>query len=277
MESYATEYAWLSTKQEDKVKPELDPKGGFSDGGLELQTVSFVLRTGRALLSDISLRLAAGRVVGLIGPNGAGKTTLIRAMLGIVTPTGGRVVTLGEELGSAKWREMLGRVGYLPQDFIPYQDMTAFDTVAWVAWLKRVGSDKIRDQVLSTLDAVGLGPYASTPTRQLSGGMRRRVGIAQALVNSPDLLILDEPTGGLDPLQRASFLEIVRDMSSDRLVLIATHLSEDVVAVCDEFVLLDQGQLALRMTLGELSAKAEGTNSLASELDRQMRSVVTSS
>ncbi|MEE1670570.1 ATP-binding cassette domain-containing protein [Streptomyces sp. WAC07094] len=214
------------------------------------------VRAGRHLAVDgLDLALKAG-VHGLLGPNGAGKTTLMRALSTVVKPAGGSLTLLGAQVdGRADLREVRRGLGYLPQQFGFYPRFTVREFVEYVAWLKEVPKAATPDAVQRAIDRVGLTDKADTKMKALSGGMLRRAGIAQAIVNDLELLLLDEPTVGLDPEQRLDFRDLLRDLGADTCVLVSTHLVEDVVAACTDVILMNEGRLLFQSTPDDLIAR----------------------
>ncbi len=206
-------------------------------------------------------------VHGLLGPNGAGKTSLIRVLATVAEPNSGRVEILGEDTGEHRRRSAVRRrLGYLPQEFGYYPGFTVREFVAYVAWLKDMPAAETPAAVERAVARVGLGDRIDAKVRTLSGGMVRRVGIAQAIVNDPRVLLLDEPTAGLDPEQRVEFRELLRELGASATVIVSTHLVEDVAAACTEVTLIDAGRVAYRGTpeslaaLGETAAGVVGDN-----------------
>ncbi|MEU2348512.1 ATP-binding cassette domain-containing protein [Modestobacter sp. NPDC049651] len=214
---------------------------------------------GTTALQDVSLDLLPG-VTGLLGPNGAGKTTLLRIVATALSPEGGSVQVLGCDPGDAAGRLAIRRrLGYLPQEPAAFAGFTAFAFVDYVAVLKEMTDRAARHaEVRRVLDVVGLGDRAHTRIRALSGGMRRRVGFAQALLGHPDLLVLDEPTAGLDPEQRLRFREVLAGLPPDTCVLLSTHLTEDVAALCPRVVVLDRGRVVFQGDTTALASLADG-------------------
>jgi ABC-2 type transport system ATP-binding protein len=213
-------------------------------------------------LDAVDLTLGRG-VHGLLGPNGAGKTSLIRILATVAQPDGGRVEILGEDVGEPRRRgPVRRRLGYLPQEFGYYPGFTVREFVAYMAWLKELPPARVPAAVERAVGRVGLGDRIDAKVRTLSGGMVRRVGIAQAVVNDPDILLLDEPTAGLDPEQRVEFRGLLRELGASATVVVSTHLVEDVAAACTEVTLLDAGRVAYRGTPDSLSALGgdEGTD-----------------
>jgi ABC-2 type transport system ATP-binding protein len=211
------------------------------------------VRAGRHLAVDgLDLALGTG-VHGLLGPNGAGKTTLMRALATVLKPAGGRLTLLGESVdGRADLRRVRRGLGYLPQQFGFYPRFTLREFVEYMAWLKEMPKTAVPGAVQRAIDRVGLGAKAGARMKTLSGGMLRRAGIAQAIVNDPAVLLLDEPTVGLDPEQRLDFRELLRDLGVDSCVLVSTHLVEDVVAACSDVVILNEGRLVYQGTPDDL-------------------------
>jgi ABC-type multidrug transport system ATPase subunit len=214
------------------------------------------VRAGRHLAVDgLDLTLTAG-VHGVLGPNGAGKTTLMRAVSTVVKPADGTLTLLGAQVdGRADLREVRRQLGYLPQQFGFYPRFTVREFVTYMAWLKEIPKAAVPDAVQRAIDRVGLTSKADARMKTLSGGMLRRAGIAQAVVNDPRLLLLDEPTVGLDPEQRLEFRDVLRDLASESCVLVSTHLVEDVVAACTDVLLMNEGRLLFQGTPDDLIAR----------------------
>ena len=214
---------------------------------------------GTAALQDVSLRLEPG-VTGLLGPNGAGKTTLLRIVATALGQDGGTVRVLGRDPADPPDRlEIRRTLGYLPQETGLYSGFTAFAFVDYVAVLKEMTDRRSRHaEVRRVLDTVGLGDRAHQKIRALSGGMRRRVGLAQALLGRPGILVLDEPTVGLDPEQRLRFREVLAGLPPETTVLLSTHLTEDVAALCSRVVVLDRGSVRFEGWTSDLAAVADG-------------------
>jgi ABC-type multidrug transport system ATPase subunit len=208
-------------------------------------------------VDGIDLALGNG-VHGLLGPNGAGKTTLMRALATVLRPAGGTLELLGTPVtGLADLRDVRRHIGYLPQDFGFYRRFTVREFVEYLAWLKQMPARDVPDAVQRAIERVDLVDRASHRMKTLSGGMRRRVGIAQAIVNDPKVLLLDEPTAGLDPEQRLQFRALLRDLAADTCVLVATHLVEDVAAACTDVLLVDEGRLVFTGVPADLAAAGE--------------------
>jgi ABC-2 type transport system ATP-binding protein len=211
-------------------------------------------------VAAVDLQAGPG-VFGLLGPNGAGKTSLLRMLATVIPPTSGRLRLLGRDPGSyGPRREIRRRLGYLPQNLGYYPSFTVAEFVEYFALLKEMPALRVPAAVATAIERVELGDKARSKLRTLSGGMLRRVGIAQAIVNEPELLLLDEPTAGLDPQQRVSFRAMLRDLGQHATVIVSTHLVEDVGAACTQVALMDAGKIVFHGTPAELTDRAEGTD-----------------
>jgi ABC-2 type transport system ATP-binding protein len=210
-------------------------------------------------LDGLDLSTPTG-VTGLLGPNGAGKTTLLRILATVMPLDAGELRILGRDPYEAEDRlQIRRRLGYLPQDAGFHRAFTAFEAVDYVAVLKEhTGARARHEEVRRVLGLVGLSDVAGKKVRALSGGMRRRLGLAQALLGRPELLVLDEPTVGLDPEQRMRFRDLVSEAGHGRTVVLSTHQTEDVAAVCSHVVVVDQGRVLFAGTPGELADQARG-------------------
>jgi ABC-type multidrug transport system ATPase subunit len=224
---------------------------------IELTSVSRSFGKNRAV-DGVSLEAGPG-VLGLLGPNGAGKTSLLRMLATVLPPSSGQVRLLERDPGrTADRREIRRRLGYLPQSLGYYPAFTVVEFIEYFALLKEVPSARVPRAVAAAVERVDLGSKARSRLRTLSGGMLRRVGIAQAIVNGPDLLLLDEPTAGLDPEQRVGFRTLLRSLGETSTVVVSTHLVEDVGAACSEVTLMDNGHIVFRGTPADLVTRGEG-------------------
>ena len=187
----------------------------------------------------ISLCLKPG-VHGLLGANGAGKTTLMRMLCGILSPTGGSVNLNGADVSTEIYRSQLG---YLPQDFGYYPEFTAWDFLIYMGLLKGMRKDLTKRKAKELLEIVGLKGIEKKKIKTFSGGMKQRLGIAQALLNDPKLIILDKPTAGLDPKERVRFRELIARLGKENIVLLSTHIVSDVEHIADQILMMRNGQL----------------------------------
>jgi ABC-2 type transport system ATP-binding protein len=217
-------------------------------------------------LDGVSFELGTG-ITGLLGPNGAGKTTLLRCLATVIAQDRGHIEVLGFDPDSPKERTEIRRcIGYLPQEPGFYRNFTCFDFIDYLAILEEhVNRDARHAEVRRVLELTGLADRSTTKIRKLSGGMRRRLALAQSLLGSPRFLILDEPTAGLDPELRFRFRELVTVLAEDRTVLLSTHQTEDVAAICDRVIVLDQGKVRFDGTPAGLVELARGKVWLAPE------------
>ena len=234
-------------------------KKGERTMDVETNGLTKVYGGGVRALDGVDLDVPTG-MYGLLGPNGAGKTTLMRVLAGILRPTSGSVRIGGRDATTEAGRIAVKRtLGYLPQDLGLYPDLKAWEFLDYVGILKGLGDKKARRRrVEQLLEVVALGDVANRKLRGFSGGMRRRVGIAQALLNDPKLLIVDEPTAGLDPEERIRFRNLLSDLAGDRTVLLSTHIVEDVAQTCRSLAVLAEGRVLFRGTTTDLVERARG-------------------
>ena len=220
---------------------------------IELSAVEKKFRD-RTAVKKTDLCLESG-VYGLLGENGAGKTTLMRMICGVLKPTGGRIRCDGIEIGQLgrAYRRLLG---YLPQDFGYYGEFSARRFLRYMAALKAMPQDRAERRIDEMLDLVDLAPFQKQKLKTFSGGMLRRIGIAQALLNDPEILILDEPTAGLDPRERVRFRNIIRSLGKERTVVLSTHIVSDVDYIADQIMIMKPGEIAAEGTAQELTRAA---------------------
>lgn len=220
---------------------------------IELSAVEKRFRD-RTAVRKTDLCLESG-VYGLLGENGAGKTTLMRMICGVLKPTGGRIRCDGIEIGQLG-REYRRLLGYLPQDFGYYGEFSARRFLRYMAALKAMPQDRAERRIDEMLDLVDLAPFQKQKLKTFSGGMLRRIGIAQALLNDPEILILDEPTAGLDPRERVRFRNIISSLGKERTVVLSTHIVSDVDYIADQIMIMKHGEIAAEGTAQELTRAA---------------------
>ena len=223
---------------------------------LRLESLGFAYAKGKPAVADVDLALAPG-IVGLLGPNGAGKSTLMRMLATLAKPTTGRILWNGVDI--AREPDSLRRtLGYLPQEFGVYPALSAREFLRYIAAVKGLPHAGTAARVDDCLERVGLADVAEQRLGSYSGGMRQRVGIAQALLNDPKLLIVDEPTVGLDPEERMRFRHLLTDLAGERLVMLSTHIVSDVEASATMLAIMDRGRMRFHGTPESLIRQAEG-------------------
>lgn len=224
---------------------------------MELRLDRLTKQFGSAIAVDrLSATLTPG-VYGLLGANGAGKTTLMRMICDVLKPTSGSVVWNGapiERLGE-RYRSVLG---YLLQDFGYYPDFSALDFMLYLSALKGLDSKAAKRRSMELLDLVGLKNVAKRKVKTFSGGMKQRLGIAQAVINDPQVLVLDEPTAGLDPKERVRFRNLISALAQDKVVILSTHIVSDVEYIADEILIMRAGQIVASGTIEEILAQVSG-------------------
>lgn len=209
----------------------------------------------KTALNQVSMKLENG-VYGLLGANGAGKTTLINIFVGILKSDTGNIVVDGED-SRKLGKRFLCKIGYMPQYPVFYKDFKVMDFLMYMCALKNIPKEEGRKRALELLEIVNLSDLKETKIGALSGGMRQRVGIVQAMLGNPDILILDEPTAGLDPQERIRFRNLIARFSHDRIVLLATHIVSDVEFIANEVIILKDGELIRKNTTTKLEKEIE--------------------
>ena len=222
---------------------------------ISIQNVSMTYPNGKQALKGLNLDLGSPSLIGLLGPNGAGKSTLMKLLVAALLPTSGSILVDGQPLAKGE-RQLKARLGYLPQDFGLFDELTVTQFLDYMAALK--GLREAKAAIQRAIQAVNLEEKARAKIRTLSGGQRQRVGIAQALLGDPAFLIFDEPTVGLDPEERIHFRNLFSQAARDRLVLLSTHIIEDVQSVCDRLVVIHHGQILFTGTPEQLIQSAAG-------------------
>ncbi|HIR27295.1 MAG TPA: ATP-binding cassette domain-containing protein [Candidatus Choladousia intestinigallinarum] len=222
---------------------------------IKIQNVSMTYPNGKCALKELNLDLKSPSLIGLLGPNGAGKSTLMKLLVAALMPTSGAIYVEGRPLSKME-RVLKGQLGYLPQDFGLFDELTVTQFLDYMAALKGLRSPG--SAVSEAISQVNLEDKAKARIRTLSGGQRQRVGIAQALLGNPSFLIFDEPTVGLDPEERIHFRNLFSRTAQERLVLLSTHIIEDVQSVCDQIVVIHSGVILFSGTPAGLIESAQG-------------------
>ena len=239
---------------------------------LTIENVSKKFRAGNYGVRDLSLEVKSG-VIGLLGPNGAGKTTLMQMIATITRPTSGRILFHGEDV-TKRPNKLRRKLGYLPQDFGVYDNLTATEFLSYFAALKGVRS---KQRVMEMLESVNLHGVANRTVGGFSGGMKQRLGIAQALINDPELVIVDEPTAGLDPEERVRFRNVLSEIGFGKLVILSTHIVSDVESIATEIAVMKNGALLTMATPEAMLRTCEGhvwQSVVASEQFDQLRTTL---
>ena len=221
---------------------------------LSINHLNLTYKNGFQAIKDISLEIGNG-MFGLLGPNGAGKSSLMKTIVGLQKPTSGSIVFNGVNV-SEDPDYIKQNLGFLPQDFGVYPKVSAYDLLEHIALLKGINNRTERkEQILNLLEKVNLSDFRKKEVYTFSGGMRQRFGIAQALLGNPKIIIVDEPTAGLDPEERNRFNSLLNDISKDVIVILSTHLVEDVRNLCSEMAIMNKGQLLRKGKPNELIAE----------------------
>ena len=213
-------------------------------------------------VDDLSLSIERGEVLGFLGPNGAGKSTTMRMVTGYLPPTDGRITVCGYDIE----REPIAakkRIGYLPEGAPLYGDMTPAAFLNFIAGARQLKGDDRARKLNAAIERVQIGDVLYRPIDTLSKGFKRRVGLAQAILHDPDVLILDEPTDGLDPNQKHQVRNLIREMARDKVIVISTHILEEVEAVCSRAVIIANGKLTYDGTPGDLQRRSERHNAVS--------------
>ncbi|MCL1965114.1 MAG: ATP-binding cassette domain-containing protein [Firmicutes bacterium] len=221
---------------------------------IEANQLTMIYPSGKKALQNISVRMESPNLIGILGPNGAGKTTLMKLLIAGLIPTKGDILLDGKALLPQENR-LKSQLGYLPQSFGLYDELSVWQFLDYMAALKGLKGKKAIDDALAVAN---LAEHRKVRIGALSGGLRQRVGIAQALLGNPQLLILDEPTVGLDPEERVKFRNIFSEMARDKLLLLSTHIVEDVQSICNRVLIVHDGHILFDGEPAELIARTEG-------------------
>lgn len=207
-------------------------------------------------LKDVNFTLEHG-VYGLLGENGAGKSTLMRILTTVDFPSSGSVLCNGKNIleMDEEYRDL---IGYMPQDYSVYPSFTATDFLNYMGTLKGISKDRLKEKIPEVLEFVNLSDVANKKVKTFSGGMKRRIGIAQAIINEPEILILDEPTAGLDPKERIRFSNILSNMAKEKIILLSTHIVSDIEAIANQVLVINGGEITEAGNIAELVEKVSG-------------------
>ena len=221
---------------------------------IEIKNVSKVYPGGKCALKDINLCMASPNMIGLLGPNGAGKSTMMKLLTGALTPSKGSILVDDVPLPKCE-KTFKAQLGYLPQSFGLYDELTVYQFLDYIASLK--STDNRKEEITKVLELTNLMEKRKCKIRTLSGGQRQRVGIAQALLGDAPFIVLDEPTVGLDPEERVYFRNIFSNLSKDKIVLLSTHIIEDIQAICNQIIVIHEGGILFQGTPEDLTNRAK--------------------
>ena len=208
---------------------------------LQIETVTKEYAKSKIALDDMNLKIESG-ILGLLGPNGAGKSTLMKLISTISKPSSGQILLDGVDI--VKNPDHIRKIiGYLPQDFGVYDNLDAFEFLTYIAALKGIKQDTLKGRINYFLDAFNLTTVAKKAIGTYSGGMKQRIGIIQALLNDPKIILMDEPTVGLDPEERVNFRQLISDLSGDRIIILSSHIVSDIESIADQVAIMKSGRL----------------------------------
>ena len=225
--------------------------------GIEIRNLVMEYKKGIKSLNHINLSIEHG-IYGLLGENGAGKTTLMKILVTLLTPTEGEVKINGLQLEKKNYEAIKKQIGYLPQELGLYPNMTVRESLEYVGIMCGMEKKAYTRQIDFYLEKTGLLEHQQKKNKQLSGGMKRRVGLVQALLHEPNILIVDEPTTGLDPEERIRIRNLLVDFAADKIVLFSTHVTEDLAATCEQLCIMRKGSFLYAGSMKDLSEEAQG-------------------
>ena len=209
-------------------------------------------------ISDISFRVEPGEILGFLGPNGAGKSTTMKIITGFMPPTDGNVTIAGYDIVTESL-EARKHIGYLPETVPLYTDMTIKDYLEYMGRLRGMSRDYINQRISEVIDICNLGDYNSTIISKLSKGFRQRVGIAQAILHEPDVLVLDEPTIGIDPIQVVETRQLIKNLGGEHTLIVSTHILPEVSQICERVIIIHEGQIIAEDTPENLAQRLVGS------------------
>jgi ABC-2 type transport system ATP-binding protein len=227
----------------------------------------------RLAVDNISFNVEKGEIVGLLGPNAAGKTTTMRILTGFLSPTGGDVWVADHNMLTDSLQARR-HIGYLPEIIPLYTDMTVRAYLDFLARLRGVATDKLKNRISDVIETCHLEEYANVLIGKLSKGFRQRVGVAQAIVHEPDVLILDEPTVGIDPIQVTTTRQLIRELGKEHTIIFSTHVLSEVSALCERVIIINEGKIVAEDRIENLSSLLAGSRRLRLEIDGPSRKVI---
>lgn len=234
---------------------------------ISIKNVSMTYKTGKKALSNISLEVNSPNFIGLLGPNGAGKSTFMKLLVSKIIPTTGEIIVDGNPIQNHE-KDLRKQLGYLPQSFGLYDELTVYEFLDYMCALKELKSN-VKTMIEQVIKQTNLQEKRNFKIKTLSGGQRQRVGIAQVLLGNPELIILDEPTVGLDPEERIKFRNIFSQTASDKIVLLSTHIIDDIQAICNRIIIINNGTILFDGTSPELIKRVHGHVGFIEEKDNE--------
>ena len=254
----------VDTQLTEATAPDLDGKEA-EDATIQVRGVTKAFGS-RTAVDNLSFSVRKGEVVGFLGPNGAGKTTTMRLLTSFYTPDSGSIFIHGFD---TQEHDLVTRtsIGYLPENNPLYGDLLVTEYLAFVAELRGLSTAERRENLERTIEEVGISEVYYRPINQLSKGYRQRVGLAQAILHQPSILIMDEPTEGLDPNQRITMRELIKTMGGDRTILLSTHVMQEVENTCERVLVINRGRLIADSPVRELLKRARGSRSVSVEVE----------
>jgi ABC-type multidrug transport system ATPase subunit len=234
---------------------------------ISIKNVSMTYKTGKKALSNISLEVSNPNFIGLLGPNGAGKSTFMKLLVSKIIPTSGEIIVDGYSIQKHE-KELRKQLGYLPQSFGLYDELTVYEFLDYMCALKEI-KNNVKDIIGQAIEQTNLQEKSKFKIKTLSGGQRQRVGIAQVLLGNPELIILDEPTVGLDPEERIKFRNIFSQTANDKIVLLSTHIIDDIQAICNRIIIINNGTILFDGTSPDLIKAVHGHVGFIEEKDNE--------
>ena len=224
-------------------------------------------------IEDVNFQVQKGEIVGFLGPNGAGKTTTMRIITGFIPPSSGTALVAGYDMVD-KSLEARAHIGYLPETVPLYTDMTVQDYLRFMGTIRRMNPKDIKSRISYVIDVCRLGDYRNSHIGKLSKGFRQRVGIAQAVMHDPDVLVMDEPTIGIDPIQVGEPRQLIKDLAGSHTVILSTHILPEVSMLCDRVLIIHEGQIVAEDTPKELGERLQGVDRLEVEIQGPQAEVI---
>ncbi|WP_097027978.1 ATP-binding cassette domain-containing protein [Clostridium peptidivorans] len=234
---------------------------------ISIKNVSMTYKTGKKALSNMSLEVNNPSFIGLLGPNGAGKSTFMKLLVSKIIPTAGEIIVDGKSIQKHE-KELRKQLGYLPQSFGLYDELTVYEFLDYMCALKEI-KNNVKDIIGQAIEQTNLQEKRNLKIKTLSGGQRQRVGIAQVLLGNPELIILDEPTVGLDPEERIKFRNIFSQTANDKIVLLSTHIIDDIQAICNRIIIINNGTILFDGTSPDLIKTVHGHVGFIEEKDNE--------